>query len=634
MSLSRRQLAYLQEHAASMNDKAIASALRVDAREVRKARRRLGLPEAAPRPARRPEPAAGGAASAVAEAGAVAAPSPERIAAWLDHPAVGVVLLAAFLVVVGWQGMLPVRNPDFGWHVALGRWMVEHGAIPATEPFTHTAVGKPVVMPEWLSEVFYWLVERAGGVMALRWVHAVAIVLIVALVFVLLRRRRVPTGWALLGTLVYVAVAQTRFQQRPLLFDLLMLVAMYGYVFVVRPRLQPRELVGIAIATVVWANLHPGMTLFATIVVLYVAVEALQQWTGWRRPEPDDLGGGDLRRLALLAAVVSLAVFATPNHVRLLPYVLETNEMNAGQSLEWLPVTRLWGHPTMTPYAVESYCLVLAATLVTAVVLVRRRSLAELAVVLFLAVLPLRGQRFVAVEFAPIVFVLGAVGDWTRRAGGVARRVASAAALGIAVAGAYPVLNNANELHRYGDRLSPAWNFQVATYPIGAVRFLGEVPLTGKLFNISDWGGYLLHERYTQYPIFIDGRWVEVGKQVFDDSQTITNLRPETWSTLDRYDIDLLLVPREWMPKSLVAQHRWIPAFENFNAGIYVRNTPRNAENLRALEAYYARFGIPFSPETGFDEHRAFDANRTWAADFRVERQHLKSRTGGLAPGW
>jgi hypothetical protein len=298
-------------------------------------------------------------------------------------------------------------------------------------------------------------------------------------------------------------------------------------------------------------------------------------------------------------------------------------------------MTRMWGHDTMTPFAVEGFWLLLALTGVMALLTLRRRSLAETAVVGFLAVLPLNGERFVAVYYAPVLFVFGTIAallrDRSRRA--IAPVVSLAAAV-LVVASAYYVMNYKGELGRYQQRLTRAWDFQPATFPIGAVRFMGEVDLTGKLFNQSDWGGYVLQEFYTKYPIFIDGRWVEVGKDVFEASSAINNLRPNAFDLLDQYDIDLILMPREWMPKQRITERKWLPLFENFNAGVYVRNTPKNAVNLERAAEYYARFGVPFSTETGFSERAANEANKTWASDFRVERQHLRMRTANMVAGW
>ena len=65
----------------------------------------------------------------------------------------------------------PILNdPDTFWHIAAGRWMIAHGAVPATDPFSYTFIGRPWVVHEWLSEVAMaaaFLAAGWGGVMLL-----------------------------------------------------------------------------------------------------------------------------------------------------------------------------------------------------------------------------------------------------------------------------------------------------------------------------------------------------------------------------------------------------------------------------------------------------------------------------------
>ena len=83
-----------------------------------------------------------------------------------------------------------------------------------------------------------------------------------------------------------------------------------------------------------------------------------------------------------------------------------------------------------------------------------------------------------------------------------------------------------------------------------------------------------------------------------------------------------------------VTDARGAEYFENFNAGLYLRNTPENFDDLHRCYDYYARQGIPFDFDSGFEEHAAALANEGWAARFRVERQHLKMGTSRLYDGW
>ncbi|HTU42895.1 MAG TPA: hypothetical protein VMF10_14400, partial [Candidatus Aquilonibacter sp.] len=34
-------------------------------------------------------------------------------------------------------------DPDLWWHLATGRFIVQHGAVPHADPFSYTSAGKP-----------------------------------------------------------------------------------------------------------------------------------------------------------------------------------------------------------------------------------------------------------------------------------------------------------------------------------------------------------------------------------------------------------------------------------------------------------------------------------------------------------
>jgi hypothetical protein len=56
-------------------------------------------------------------------------------------------LLLALLTFVGVLGAARstamLSDPDTYWHLATGRWIVEHAAVPKTDPFSHSMPGAP-----------------------------------------------------------------------------------------------------------------------------------------------------------------------------------------------------------------------------------------------------------------------------------------------------------------------------------------------------------------------------------------------------------------------------------------------------------------------------------------------------------
>ncbi|MGE3848039.1 MAG: hypothetical protein AB7I01_14255, partial [Gammaproteobacteria bacterium] len=81
-------------------------------------------------------------------------------------------LLVALGVLIGLRLLVDLAQPlladDTWWHVALGRvFLAQHG-LPAAEPLLFTSAGHAQHYQEWLFEVLVALVDRVGGLPALR----------------------------------------------------------------------------------------------------------------------------------------------------------------------------------------------------------------------------------------------------------------------------------------------------------------------------------------------------------------------------------------------------------------------------------------------------------------------------------
>jgi len=162
------------------------------------------------------------------------------------------------------------NDGDVSWHIATGLWILDHHAIPHTDPFSFTWAGKPWVPIEWLAEVIYASFYRLagyGGVAAVvtaaliglhvvvylnanRWVRP-ALLPIIAMDFVLipmlLARPHVLT-WPLLAYWVWLMLrAREQGRAPPLIAALLMAL---------------------------WANLHGGFV-FGLAIAAAFGLEAL-----------------------------------------------------------------------------------------------------------------------------------------------------------------------------------------------------------------------------------------------------------------------------------------------------------------------------------------------------------------------
>ena len=85
-----------------------------------------------------------------------AKPFPARAALpWLAGAGVYALLLTL--------GLKLLNDPDSYSHIAVGRWILAHGTMPASDPFSFSMHGAPWIAFEWLSEVIYAAVYALSG---------------------------------------------------------------------------------------------------------------------------------------------------------------------------------------------------------------------------------------------------------------------------------------------------------------------------------------------------------------------------------------------------------------------------------------------------------------------------------------
>jgi tetratricopeptide (TPR) repeat protein len=161
-------------------------------------------------------------------------------------------ILLLLLAVLGWRSVV---DPDVGLHLAGGRWIAEHAAVPETDPFTWTVSDHPTVAYHWLFQLGLYGVERLAGIPGLA-VLRLALLLATGLLLAdLLRLRRVAV---LPGTLVALAAllaSEWRFALRPELASLLLASATLS---IVERRREGRSapLWLLPILFLLWVNLH------------------------------------------------------------------------------------------------------------------------------------------------------------------------------------------------------------------------------------------------------------------------------------------------------------------------------------------------------------------------------------------
>lgn len=158
-----------------------------------------------------------------------------------------------------YAGKKLLSDDDTYLHIGSGHWMLEHGAVPATDPFSHTMRGAQWTAHEWLSQVLLAIAHDLGGWTGVVAITALAFAATIALLTRALLRPLEPI-YALLFATLAVSMTLAHLLARPHILVLpLMMIWAIGMVRASEAGRTP-SLWLLPVMTL-WANMHGGFTL-------------------------------------------------------------------------------------------------------------------------------------------------------------------------------------------------------------------------------------------------------------------------------------------------------------------------------------------------------------------------------------
>jgi hypothetical protein len=161
-------------------------------------------------------------------------------------------LMWAGLFTVFWIVGYKSLDPDFGWHLQMGRYILSRG-IPATDPFSYTMPSYPFVDHEWLTNVLIAGLYPAVGMAGLAALFAA-----MATAALMLAVPVATWSLGLVPLLMGTGVFLSRFGVRPQVEDWLFLMITLRLAGSSR---WPRRKFIIPVLFWLWANLHGGFVL-------------------------------------------------------------------------------------------------------------------------------------------------------------------------------------------------------------------------------------------------------------------------------------------------------------------------------------------------------------------------------------
>jgi hypothetical protein len=411
-------------------------------------------------------------------------------------------------------------DSDSYWHIATGRWMIEHRAVPFADPFSYTMRGAHWISFEWLSELAYSAAYSLGGWSGVVILAAAGFATAFGLLTFFLSRT-LPVVPTLILTLAAAVLAAPHFLARPHALAMPVMVAWVGILIDRLVRNQGPPVTALPLM-ILWANLHPSFTLGIALIGP-IALEAILR-ADRSRQKSVLLQWALFGCLAVAAACITpygpgvfLATYRTIQLGDALSLILEWQPQHFGQlgPFEFVMLLGIGGALYRGVSLPLIRVLVLIGLLHLALSQVRHADLLAMLGPLFLA--------------APLAFHLHAksrnesppLSDTN-----FASHILMTALLFIALTGILVSRQN----------IEPA----AAITPRAAIA-AADIPHAGPVLNEYTFGGYLI---YAGIAPFIDGRAEIYGPDFvrrYNDALTLKDL-PDFLRLLDEYGIKVTLL--------------------------------------------------------------------------------------------
>ncbi|MBM3152665.1 MAG: hypothetical protein FJZ96_10795 [Chloroflexi bacterium] len=437
------------------------------------------------------------------------------------------------MAVLGYGPRMLNLDGDLPRHLLTGRYILETGSIPTSEPFVYPYRGLDYVPHEWLADVIIQITHEAFGLAGV----VLLVALLLAGTFNLLYHHLAKSLRSRLPVFILVAagaaVTSMHWATRPHVFSMLLLAVWLTWCGRLA-RGEKIQLWQFPLLMLLWSNLHGE---FVAGMLALFAFSA-----GWTWDIVFHRGEGELRRgirlwgalaLSFAASLVNPAgfepwrtMFGYVNNTYLMSRMAEARPPDFSQPefyflLFWLVFSIFLLAIKQIRLSTGSAFLLAGFSLMS---LVAARNIHLYGIVApFVLAAPLvgtAGSKFLS----KIELSLDRVETSLR---GFAWPILASLGLGAAV---------------LASPLNFVFRFDPGAFPVRAVDWLESHPQPGAMFNNLDWGGYISFRLWPGQPVFIDSM-CDTSGDLTRQFETVITLSDNWQDILEAYKVEWIIMP-------------------------------------------------------------------------------------------
>jgi hypothetical protein len=476
--------------------------------------------------------------------------------------------LAACFLLAALLGTRILFDPDLGFHLKAGQWIVQNHQVPSKDTFTYTASDHDYLDIHWLYQVLLYSFYQLGGYSLISLVDGGCVLILLFLTWIRLRLTDAPRWMCVLLLTMVLLGIENRFWGRPETLSCI-LMSLILWILELRTLREKDLLFLLPFIFIIWANIEGLFAVGWGIVGIYCVANLLQS------SKPDN-------KFFFYSALTISACLINPYFFRglVFPFTL-LNSIGSDvfrQAIEefrspWTMGGSLFAVPETFLIYYKSFCFFLV--LLIAVTFRKRKIREYLLVVVFfgLSVMALRNIQLFLLACAPL-----AATCWKEVAGDRFRKFQdmtfgrSLAAWIFTLILLGLCLRVATGAYYASDRRLDRFGLGLQTDCVQAGEFLASYHLDGKMINHFNAGGWL--DWQAPQKTFIDGRLEVMGEELFRELKE-SSAPGRLWLLIKKYQPDIIVFSPldggiQWI-QDLQKMPDWRPVYLDGNNVIYLR---------------------------------------------------------------
>jgi len=434
-----------------------------------------------------------------------------------------------------------VYNYDFWWHLATGKYIVEHKSLPQEDPFSYTAPKTEstrkttILRGYWLAQVLFYKAYSLWefkGIIILR-----SFLMLIFLLFTLLtiKKQGVSDLFALVLTAGVFLSSMSYLGERPQLFTFagfsLTLYCLEDF------RINSsKKIFFIPLLLLFLSNMHPGYIVCILLVSLYLIGELIK--SGVRK----DTAVKRYRALFIVWAMTIIVILLNPVGLNIVGMLFSLGEQTEG-IVEHISTFSAYKNK-ITPVSYE-YVIFLLFSLIT-LRYIKKIPLVHMFVLIIFTLMSIGGIRYLLFYMCVTSSILAGVFMTVRNERilkkffDFLRERETYGYLAACIVGITLIFHALPALAKYQYKSDT-----VLSAPKGGADFLSHLQIKGNMFNEYGFGGYLLWSLYPEKKVFIDGRLL--SPDVFKEYKILASASNDSYPTwediLKKYHITYIISP-------------------------------------------------------------------------------------------